>query len=255
MEYCRYILSQSNNGIVNGFFDLDEEMSFEDFEEKLDDIVKIYKSNFRIKDKDFSYDELLLRTMEKFLRSDIIFWKKNEGDEVVYNLYKQTKEMLKNEREKFKNKKSISYDSMFEIITNFCILCSNTIQNENFNENEKIEIHFKTMNIDPIGIRNMIVVATDILNKKEKAEKIAEQQKKGVGVLAVPLMIASRIRIGVIPIVGPILASTLSTKTIWDAIYRDQTDKHHSLFLYLWCIISATYTRNEELKGMIEYGW
>ena len=73
--------------------------------------------------------------------------------------------------------------------------------------------------------------------------------------LAFPLMIASRIKIGVIPIVGPVLATGLSTKTIWDAIYRDRTDKQHSQFLYLWCVIAATYTRNEELKGRIDYGW
>lgn len=82
MEYCRYILSQSNNGMVSGFFDLDEEMSFKDFEERLDDITKLYKSNFRIKDKDFSNDEMLIKTIERFFHSDIIFWKRNEADEV-----------------------------------------------------------------------------------------------------------------------------------------------------------------------------
>ena len=76
---------------------------------------------------------MLIKTIERFFRSDIIFWKRNEADEVVFKLYKQTIELLKFEKENLKNKKQISNDSMFEIITNFCILCSNTIQNENFN--------------------------------------------------------------------------------------------------------------------------
>lgn len=260
MEYCRYILSQSNNGIVKGFFDLDEKNPIEDFQEKLDEITELYKSNFRIKDKDFSYEEMLIKTIDKFFQRDILFGKKNEIDDVVEKLYIQTQKMFEIEKNNLKNKKPVSYDSMFEIITNFCILCSNTLQNENYGEKEKIIIGFKTMDIDPVGVRNMIGVFTNIFDKKKKAEEIAIKHKKdlgglgGVGIASVPLMFLRR-RLAFVPYVGPILVSALGAKIIWEEIYKDITNKDHSLFLYLWCVIAATYTRNEELKGMIDYGW
>lgn len=247
MEYCRYILGKDKNPYVKSF---DEEIKEkEEFYQSVDEIVEMYKSSYKIKDKDFSYDKLIIQTMEFFLHSKVVFMK-CERDKFVDSIYKKIKEALKEEQENLKKKKQISNEKMFEIITYFSILCCNTLENLDKNENEKIVIQYKTMNIDTNEIMCMIEETMGILERSAKVEKKPKWKAAGIMAVVKPLM-KSRFAV----LMGTVLAGGIASKSLWDMAYKNKTDKELSLYMYLGCLISATYTRNEELKERVGYGW
>lgn len=247
MEYCRYILSQVENPYVKGF--TEEKINKADFYKKVEDVIKAYKNHYKIKDNHFSSDKLFINTMEFFLRSNVIFGK-NEREQTLYKLYKETKESLKIEKERLKNKQEVSKEKMFEIIMNFSILCSNTVENLEGNTKEKNEIQYKTTEIMPEKIIKLI---GDSINIHERQKKVSKKKKWGV----INIVNMNRNIVGVkhLPIVGGVIVGGIAAKSLWDALYKDKVNKDECLYLYLWCLIAATYTKNEEFKERNVYGW
>lgn len=227
MEYCNYILSKKEKTTINIPFESNSECSINELERYVENIVKQYKLSFNLKEKEFSYDKMLIQTVDYFFHSSIVFNKK-KADDTIYRLYKHTKTQFKIEKENLNKKKEISYDNMFEIITNFCILCSNTIQNKE--EGKNTLITYKTIDINPAGIIEMIGAFNNTINNMEKISFIASQPRDDVKSLANAFIFVASLKI-------------------------NKTDKDICLFVYLCIIIVVTYSRNEELKGIINYGW
>lgn len=258
MEYCEYVLSTIKGNMVKGFFSSENVFSMSEFRKYLNTAISLYKRGYGVKENSFQSEKMLIKTLDRFLDADVIFMKA-KCDDLLGSLYRNTKQQFKEVKENYKNTKELSYDAMFEVVSNLAILCSNTLANFKDSECEKGIIYCKTIDVEVDGICRMIGDSIKILERSEKAKRYEEKYDKKYGKLPKPLAtVAQSVSVSilsVIPLVGPLAASGMGVKSLWDLLQWDKADKDNGCFMYLWCVLAATYTKNEELKEMINYGW
>lgn len=249
IEYCKFILSKDtfNNNIYIG---LGDEYLKDSFLDELGNLIDSYKRIFDIKEEKFSYDTMVLETIEDFLRPEILFVK-HKYDIKLKKLFLKTQEMFKKEKKSSEDGKEISFDDIFEIVNNMLLLLSNTIS---CIENGQKEITYITSEIDIKKSIALIDEYKKIAQRLSRTKKHLNREGKIVQKIPTPIFAAS---MGVISIwsIGAFAVGGVMIKMLFDS-HRLRSDiRDGCRFFYFYYVMMATYTRNEELKEKYGYGW
>lgn len=249
IEYCKFILSKDtfNN---NMYIELDNEYLKDSFLEELENLIDSYKRIFDIKEEKFSYDTMVLETIEEFLRPEILFVK-HKYDIKLKKLFIKTQEMFIKEKKSSEDGKGIIFDNIFEIVINMLLLLSNTIVCIEVGQKE---ITCKTTEID---IKRSIVLIEGykkIDQRSARREKYLKREGKIIEKIPQPLFVASLGAISIWP-VGFFAAWSIIIKMYFDSHRLNRDSKEEYRFYYFMYMIMASYTRNEEIKEKYGYGW
>lgn len=250
-EYCKYILKMN---AVNSKMPVDikgrQNYLKTNFLNELLILIEDFKKLYKIKEEKFSYDQMIIGTIDSFLSPDLIFVK-HKRDEQMDKLYKHTSKMFKLEKDNLKKGNKVSLDHIFEVVNNMIFMLANTYVC--IMENQKI-ISYKTSDVDVMSVLAMVQEYLKVFEKKVKYNKKVTNQGKVILKIPEPVFVIGVGAISCTPI-SFVTMSSIMGKLFLDFYFRDKAEREEIKFYYFMYVIMATYTRNKELREACSYGW
>ncbi len=238
-EYCEFLISQ-NPINDNMFCDLEKNVPYtkQKFRAELQEAIRLYQAK-EAKNKTSYIDcaaAMIDVTNEFFNYKNVFFGKK--ADAQMEQLILNTNERLDIEKNNLINHRQISYDNMYEIFNNICIMQGNAVIAI---ENNESVVSFVTQNID---MSSVVYILINHLTEHQKYGSHYQNEGNKGKVKAVTKLFTTGIE----------LAGHGIKKGV-DMINKGAATKRDVKLNYYLCLLIATNMRSRELGEEFGYEW
>lgn len=243
-EYCEYLLSKNPKN-DNMFCDLPNSgYTKQMFREEIKDGIQLYALVNNT--SSINYPEIMIDVANEFFCLENIFFGKNP-DWQMEQLYYNTRENLINETINLRNGREVSYDNMYEIFNNICIMQGNAIYAI---KNNMVDVSFQTKDIDLGEVFDRLA---DQLEVARKHEKYYGKEAKKNKFQTVAMLFTAGIGFGTVGVVGAALFGAAEYKA--NKGFKKKYEKNTIKLLYYFYILIATNMRSRELGKEFGYEW
>lgn len=239
-EYCEFLISQNPTN-DNMFCDLEKNVPYtkQRFRAELQEAqeaIRLYQTKYS-KTSYVNYELAMHEVTSEFISYENVFFGK-KADAQMEQLFINTLERLSTEVDNLINHRQNSYENMYEIFNNICIMQGNAVIAI---ENNASVVSFVTQNID------MSSVVYILINHLTEHQKYGGQNQNEVSkgkVKAVAKLFASGIEV-----------AGHGIKKGVDIINKGATIKRDVKLNYYLCLLIATNMRSRELGEEFGYEW